>query len=44
MMPALGLLGCVTLAFALPAVSVAAGAGVLAVGAAVYGVRRRAGA
>ncbi|MEU6576042.1 APC family permease [Streptomyces sp. NPDC046805] len=41
--PALGLLGCVTLAFALPAVSVAAGAGVLAVGAAVYGVRRRAG-
>ncbi|MFF3872935.1 APC family permease [Streptomyces sp. NPDC001978] len=39
-MPALGLLGCVTLAFALPAVSVTVGAGVLAVGAAAYGVRR----
>ncbi|MFE2304048.1 APC family permease [Streptomyces sp. NPDC059445] len=37
--PALGLLGCVTLAFALPGVSVVVGAAVLAVGAAVYGVR-----
>ncbi|MEU4084775.1 APC family permease [Streptomyces aureus] len=37
--PVLGLLGCVTLAFALPAVSVIVGAAVLAVGAAVYGVR-----
>ncbi|GGJ72734.1 APC family permease [Streptomyces brasiliensis] len=39
-LPAVGLLGCVTLAFALPAVSVAVGAGVLVVGAAAYGVRR----
>ncbi|WP_250401952.1 APC family permease [Streptomyces cellostaticus] len=38
--PALGLLGCATLAFALPARSVAVGAGVLAVGAAAYGARR----
>ncbi|WP_053661920.1 APC family permease [Streptomyces sp. MMG1121] len=38
--PVVGLLGCATLAFALPAVSVAAGAGVLAAGAAAYGVRR----
>ncbi|MEU6505342.1 APC family permease [Streptomyces sp. NPDC046942] len=38
--PVLGLLGCATLAFALPAVSVATGAGVLALGVAVYGVRR----
>ncbi|MEU0334124.1 amino acid permease [Streptomyces sp. NPDC006193] len=38
--PAVGLLGCVTLAFALPVASVAAGAGVLAAGAAVHGVRR----
>ncbi|WEO95929.1 APC family permease [Streptomyces sp. FXJ1.172] len=38
--PVVGLLGCATLAFALPAVSVAAGAGVLAVGVAAYGVRR----
>ncbi|MEW2510054.1 APC family permease [Streptomyces sp. NPDC046870] len=38
--PAVGLLGCATLAFALPAASVAVGAGVLAVGVAVYGVRR----
>ncbi|GHE12316.1 APC family permease [Streptomyces alanosinicus] len=37
--PVAGLLGCATLAFALPAVSVAAGAGVLAVGVAAYGVR-----
>ncbi|MEV6295388.1 amino acid permease [Streptomyces sp. NPDC051896] len=40
--PVVGLLGCATLAFALPAVSVAVGAGVLAVGVAAYGVRRRA--
>ncbi|EST30911.1 APC family permease [Streptomyces roseochromogenus] len=38
--PVMGLLGCATLAFALPAVSVAVGAGVLAVGVAAYGVRR----
>ncbi|MFI7500552.1 APC family permease [Streptomyces sp. NPDC049687] len=38
--PAVGLLGCVTLAFALPGTSVVAGAGVLAVGVAAYGVRR----
>ncbi|MEU6664672.1 APC family permease [Streptomyces sp. NPDC046727] len=38
--PAVGLLGCATLAFALPAASVAVGAGVLAVGVAAYGVRR----
>ncbi|MEU6301709.1 APC family permease [Streptomyces chartreusis] len=38
--PAVGLLGCVVLAFSLPAVSVAVGAGVLAVGVAAYGVRR----
>ncbi|MFJ3720387.1 APC family permease [Streptomyces sp. NPDC090057] len=38
--PAVGLLGCVTLAFALPAVSVVVGAGVLAVGVVAYGVRR----
>ncbi|MGW7200010.1 APC family permease [Streptomyces chryseus] len=38
-----GLLGCVGLAFALPVASVAAGAGVLALGAAAYGWRRRAG-
>ncbi|MFG2310244.1 APC family permease [Streptomyces sp. NPDC048566] len=38
--PVLGLLGCLTLAFTLPAVSVGVGAGVLAVGAAAYGVRR----
>ncbi|MFG2572931.1 APC family permease [Streptomyces sp. NPDC048481] len=40
-LPTLGLLGCLILAFALPAVSVAAGAGVLAVGVVAYGVRRR---
>ncbi|MER6184347.1 APC family permease [Streptomyces sp. NPDC001652] len=39
--PAVGLLGCVVLAFALPGVSVAVGAGVLAVGVVAYGVRRR---
>ncbi|MER5434193.1 amino acid permease [Streptomyces sp. NPDC002588] len=38
--PAVGLLGCVTLAFALPRASVAAGAAVLALGAVAYGVRR----
>jgi APA family basic amino acid/polyamine antiporter len=42
--PALGLLGCVTLGFTLPTTSVAVGAGVLAVGAAAYGVRRWAAA
>ncbi|WP_328554003.1 APC family permease [Streptomyces sp. NBC_00358] len=41
-LPALGLLGCVTLAFSLPAISVLVGAAVLAVGAAAYGVRLRA--
>ncbi|WP_329412651.1 APC family permease [Streptomyces sp. NBC_00704] len=40
-LPTLGLLGCLVLAFALPVVSVAAGAGVLAVGVVAYGVRRR---
>ncbi|MFD5013071.1 APC family permease [Streptomyces chartreusis] len=38
--PAVGLLGCVVLAFSLPGVSVAVGAGVLAVGVGAYGVRR----
>ncbi|MFB7929224.1 APC family permease [Streptomyces sp. NPDC056039] len=38
-----GLAGCVVLAFSLPAVSVVVGAGVLVVGAVVYGVRRWAG-
>ncbi|MEU1008219.1 APC family permease [Streptomyces sp. NPDC005890] len=38
--PAVGLLGCATLAFALPAAAVAVGAGVLAAGVAAYGVRR----
>lgn len=38
--PAVGLLGCVVLAFSLPGVSVAVGAGVLAVGVVAYGVRR----
>ncbi|MFF9125855.1 APC family permease [Streptomyces sp. NPDC014889] len=38
--PALGLVGCVTLAFALPWLSVAVGGGVLAAGMASYGVRR----
>ncbi|MFK4144459.1 APC family permease [Streptomyces sp. NPDC004065] len=42
--PAVGLVGCVALAFALPWVSVAVGAGVLAAGAAAYGVRRWAAA
>ena len=39
-LPAVGLLGCVVLAFSLPAVSVVVGAGVLAVGVGAYGVRR----
>ncbi|MFG2745240.1 APC family permease [Streptomyces chartreusis] len=38
--PAVGLLGCVVLAFSLPGVSVAVGAGVLVVGVVAYGVRR----
>ncbi|MEU4152950.1 APC family permease [Streptomyces sp. NPDC026659] len=38
--PVIGLTGCLALAFALPAGSVVSGAGVLAVGAAVYGIRR----
>ncbi|MEU9920201.1 amino acid permease [Streptomyces griseoluteus] len=38
--PATGLLGCLVLAFALPADSVIAGASVVAAGAAVYAVRR----
>jgi basic amino acid/polyamine antiporter, APA family len=39
--PAVGLAGCVGLALTLPAASVAWGAGVLALGAVSYGVRRR---
>ncbi len=38
--PALGLLGCLVLAFSLPGVAVVTGATVLAVGVGVYGVRR----
>ncbi|MEV5316209.1 amino acid permease [Streptomyces sp. NPDC052687] len=38
--PAVGLFGCVVLAFSLPGVSVAVGAGVLAAGVVAYGVRR----
>ncbi|MER7395767.1 APC family permease [Streptomyces sp. NPDC000151] len=38
--PAAGLAGCLTLAFALPVSSVLAGTAVLAAGAAVYGIRR----
>ncbi|MCX5368666.1 APC family permease [Streptomyces sp. NBC_00103] len=41
MLPAVGLLGCVVLAFALPRTSVVVGVGVLAVGVLAYGVRRR---
>lgn len=37
---AVGLAGCLVLAFSLPGMSVALGAGVLAVGTAAYGVRR----
>ncbi|NUR91858.1 MAG: amino acid permease [Nonomuraea sp.] len=40
LLPVVGLLGCVVLAFSLPAVSVVVGAGVLAVGVGAYGVRR----
>nr|WP_230205275.1 APC family permease [Parafrankia elaeagni] len=40
LIPVLGLAGCLTLAFALPATSVIVGVVVLAVGAAVYGIRR----
>ncbi|MFG2882192.1 APC family permease [Streptomyces sp. NPDC048297] len=40
-LPALGMLGCATLAFALPTASVVTGAAVLAVGVVAYGVRRR---
>jgi basic amino acid/polyamine antiporter, APA family len=40
--PVLGVVGCVTLALALPASSVAAGIGVLAAGALLYAVRRSA--
>jgi len=39
--PIVGLLGCAALACALPLTSVAAGAAVIAAGAAAYGVRRR---
>ncbi|SDC76761.1 APC family permease [Streptomyces prasinopilosus] len=39
-LPAVGLAGCLVLAFSLPGTSVVLGAGVLAVGTAVYGVRR----
>ncbi|WP_428814697.1 APC family permease [Streptomyces albus subsp. chlorinus] len=42
LVPVVGLAGCLALAFALPLSSVAAGAAVLAVGAAVYALRRRA--
>ncbi|MFE4048613.1 APC family permease [Streptomyces sp. YIM B13518] len=42
--PAVGLAGCLVLAFSLPWVPVAVGAGVLVVGAAAYGVRRGPGA
>jgi APA family basic amino acid/polyamine antiporter len=38
-LPALGLLGCLVLAFALPETSVVAGAGVLVLGVLAYGVR-----
>ncbi|WP_327317220.1 APC family permease [Streptomyces sp. NBC_01235] len=40
-LPAMGLLGCAVLAFALPGTSVVVGAGVLAAGVVAYGVRRR---
>ncbi|CAM5435019.1 amino acid transporter [Streptomyces pilosus] len=43
LVPAVGLAGCLVLAFSLPWVTVAVGAGVLAVGVAAYGVRRAAG-
>jgi APA family basic amino acid/polyamine antiporter len=43
-LPAVGLVGCVVLAFSLPWVSVVVGAGVMAVGVVAYGLRRWAGA
>ena len=39
--PALGLVGCIVLAFSLPGVSVVVGAGVLVVGVVAFGLRRR---
>ncbi len=42
--PVVGLAGCLALAFALPVASVVSGAAVLAAGAALYAVRRRAAA
>ncbi|MFD8132314.1 APC family permease [Streptomyces mirabilis] len=39
LVPVVGLVGCVTMAFALPALSVVVGAAVLGVGVAAYGVR-----
>jgi APA family basic amino acid/polyamine antiporter len=41
--PAVGLLGCVTLAFALPAAAVVVGAAVVVAGAGGYALRRRVG-
>ena len=38
--PAIGLAGCLLLAFTLPVTSVVLGAGVVLLGAVVYGVRR----
>ncbi|GAA2718322.1 APC family permease [Micromonospora olivasterospora] len=43
LLAALGLVGCVTLAVSLPAATILAGAGVLALGAAWYALRRRLG-
>ncbi|MFF3940796.1 APC family permease [Streptomyces phaeofaciens] len=43
LLPAVGLVGCVVLAFALPVTSVVVGAGVLVAGVLAYGVRRWAG-
>jgi basic amino acid/polyamine antiporter, APA family len=40
LVPVIGLAGCVALAFALPAATVVSGAAVLALGAAVYGLRK----
>ncbi|MBV7697313.1 APC family permease [Streptomyces sp. TRM70350] len=40
LIPVVGLVGCLVLAFALPLTSVISGAAVLAVGAAAYGIRR----
>ncbi|MET0198850.1 MAG: amino acid permease [Rhodococcus fascians] len=41
LVPVIGLVGCLVLAFSLPVSSVAVGAGVLAAGAAVYALRKR---